>query len=476
MWLLATSLFFVQPAPLDMPRAEAYLVEEVGVLRLEDRYERMDLWTHRALLGRWTDDDEREFALFRLDMRPPAVDRTGTVTRRAFEDELVPVNRRRDDIRPLVDLLSPVEIAEQGRPLRQLPHGLRAANYWQTPTNLSAVVCAFLPEKSACWYLATWQLAENDDFYVQINVFEERFLERISRLRGLPETIAAALTPVRDERQTRASRRRDGLPSERELLRRDVRHDIALYERWHCTDSPEFSVVDNLGSRTFVVTLTNDLQKMRARYAAVLPTGISGSNTLCVARIYANRDEYLDAVDEEMSWTAAYWNARRRELVAHLPQNGEAELLRTMRHEAFHQYLSYATSMMSASPWLNEGYAQYFEDEDDGSWGCDLEPTPERIDLLAKSIPGLLGMDYEQFYDGSDEERRLKYRMAWSIVWFLEKGADKVRFRPFANLKRDYVASLLDTQDMRKATVAAFGNEDNLRLFVAEWKKFWKNR
>ena len=43
MLILAASLFFVNPAPLDMPRAEAFLVTEDGKRRLEDRYDKLDL-------------------------------------------------------------------------------------------------------------------------------------------------------------------------------------------------------------------------------------------------------------------------------------------------------------------------------------------------------------------------------------------------------------------------------------------------
>ena len=57
----AFSLFLAHPAPLDMPRAEAYLVNDGESIRLEDRYSVDDLWTSRAVLGRWEDDDGRFF-------------------------------------------------------------------------------------------------------------------------------------------------------------------------------------------------------------------------------------------------------------------------------------------------------------------------------------------------------------------------------------------------------------------------------
>ena len=44
MFLLAAAMF-LRAAPLDMPRAEAYLVTEPsGAMRLEDRYDEFELW------------------------------------------------------------------------------------------------------------------------------------------------------------------------------------------------------------------------------------------------------------------------------------------------------------------------------------------------------------------------------------------------------------------------------------------------
>ena len=466
MLFLVLSFFCAEPAPVDMPRAEAYLVEdEGGVRRLEDRYDRMDLWYSHAVMGRWFDEDGRSFVLARLDVEPPSVGSHGTVTRRKYADECVPMKRVRANadipkaFRAAIECLSPVPLAEVPRPPRQLPRGYRDVAYWQTPTNRTAIVCAFRPEKSEKWYLAAWELAEGDDFAERMGLFEDQFLRTefdrlLERLKAEPPVKGAG---------------------ERELLRADARQSVAAYPKWHFSSSPEFVVVDDLPTRGFVETLTNDVVSMRAKYAAALQTGIDGSNVLAVARIYASRDEYLDALEQDgntnMEWTAAYWSPERRELVAHLTEGDAAELLRTFRHESFHQYLSYASSMISVSPWLNEGYAQYFEDTESRDWK--LEVTPEALDLVAHSLPGVLMMDYEQFYAGTDMERRTKYRIAWSIAVFLEKGAAKVRFQPFKDLKRRYFEELFNSKDMRRATSAAFENEDRLRLFVSEWKKFW---
>ena len=478
MLLLAISLFFTEPAPLDMPRATAFLVEEDGVRRLEDRFDQMDLWLTQTIIGRWVDEDDRVFTLASLVCEPPSADAEGTATRAEHAARRVPLKRVRANggfptaFRRSVALLSDCALCtDKPRSSRQLPHGYRDVTYWQHPTNYASVVCAFRREKSERWYLAVWHLAENDDYAERMQVFEDQFLRK-----EFEEFIQH-----RDAEMSRdASVLKKERLSERELLREDARHSVAAYSDWHFTDAEEFVVLDDLPSRTAVTQLTNEFTTMRARYAAALPTPIDGSNVLCVARLYASRAEYLNALEVEgntnLSWSAAYWSPLRRELVAYLPEGGADELMKTFRHEAFHQYLSYAASMISTSPWLNEGYAQFFEDVEDETWGEPFDVSEEGLARLAKLIPGLLFMDYDQFYDGTDLERRLKYRLAWSIAVFLEKRAEKVRFRPFAKLKNDYFEALFETRDRRRATSAAFRNEDTLKLFVAEWQKFWKNR
>ena len=96
--------------------------------------------------------------------------------------------------------------------------------------------------------------------------------------------------------------------------------------------------------------------------------------------------------------------------------------------------------------------------------------------MLERALPGLMTMDYAEFYSGTDAERRTKYRLAWSIACFLENGASHVRFEPFKTLKQDYLAALLKTHDMRRATMDAFGSVERIEQFANEWKTFWKNR
>lgn len=456
--LLSASLFLTTPAPLEMPRADAYLVKVDGRRRLEDRFDVMDLWTSQTVEGRWIDDDGRVFMLSRLEYRAPSVRDGVTSTRADARAGRVRLDKRdKDGLVDAIGLLSPVDLPEVPLTPRQMPRGYRDVDYWQG-TNTSAIVCSFLPEKGDVWYLASWLLAEGDDLPDSIRAFEEEFL-----VKEFPKRFDF-------KAKTREPKR---IPSERELLRADARHSVSNYPTWHWTDSVEYAVLDDLSvRRDFIDGVTNALASVRREFDETMPNVLDGTNVLCVARIFATRDEFLEAAGEDMSWSAAFWNPSRRELVACLPPvGGQAELMKTLRHEAFHQCLSYATSMISASPWFNEGYAQYFEDPSD-----DRFEYASSVELLAPLLPAVMKMNLEQFYAGSDDERHLRYRLAWSIVWFLEKGADKVRFQPFKEVKRDYFMTLLATKDPIAATAAAFQSSDLLVKFCDEWVRYWKER
>lgn len=452
--LLAFTVFLSRPCLYDMPEASAYTFSRSGsVCGFEDRYDVVDLWLARSMLGCWEDDDGRCFELYALETLPPPF--SEKKTRSEFVKGLVNIGRRDEERRlSAVKELLPSTCIPSPERLRQLPKGCRDFIYFPS-TNETQIAAAFLPKRSSMWYMAVWILAPGDDYRSRMDEFSEGIAESM-------DTLYSVLPPHVPKGA-----------DERTLMRLDVRHSVTNHPGWHCTEAEEFSILDNLpSSRTFISTLTNDLSRMRARFAQVIPSPLECTNTLCVARIYSTRSEYVRAAGEEMAWSAAYWNPQRRELVAHLPPAGEGELLKTMRHESFHQYLSYVSAMASASPWFNEGYAQYFEDEKKSAWSV----TEEEIEEYAKILPALFHFDYPEFYAGTPAERSLKYRLAWSIAYFIEHGAPKVRFEPFAKLKKLYMETLVETRDMHKATASAFETKEKFVDFVAEWRKFWLKR
>lgn len=437
-----------------MPKAAAFLSTDTnGLQRLVDKYDRMDLWTSHSVLGRWEDRDYRLFTVAKLEEAPPIdLSTVELLTRLEYEKKHQNIYRRDEKTRRLaMELLSSVELAEKGVNPKYPIRGYKEVKYFEG-TNENAIVCGFLPKDSEIWYLATWEFdGSQDEKEVLRKDFEKRFLaEDFHSLNPIP----LSPTPI----------------SERSLLARDCKRSVENYKSWQVEDIGEIVVMSDLPrSSKFVEKLKEELPRMRELYKKTWPTKLDTSNTLCVARIFDDKAKYLTAVGEDKEWTAAFWSPERRELVAYLPEDGEGELMKTIRHEAFHQYLSYATAMIPTSPWMNEGYAQYFEEPDARQ---DLGITAS-FEEVAKYIPALLQMNYEQFYEGTNLERRFKYRLAWSIAVFIEEGLDEIRNKPFKDFKSDYMKYLLLTKDPAEATARAFKNKEMLDRFLAEYVKFW---
>ena len=82
---------------------------------------------------------------------------------------------------------------------------------------------------------------------------------------------------------------------------------------------------------------------------------------------------------------------------------------------------------------------------------------------------------YPEFYSGTDEERRLKYQLAWSVAYFLQIGAPKVRFQPFKNLRADIMSATVRTKSRDEAMRTVLTDEMRKDL-IAEWSAFWKRR
>lgn len=467
--------------PLDLPCAEAYLVTRDGASFLEDRFDTFDLWTMSTLRGRWRDAAGNRLYLARLDARAPDDVPGTTRTRRAFRAEQArrpfdPKNPAHRD--EAAQAVSPVELGAAVRPRRAQRRAIAHLTAYSV-TNDHALAYAFRPVDAAerrlgPWHLAVLVAAPGEDMDGVRARFDEDFLDRIA----IPSAAARrALAPPPAPPGAEAA--------EDDLLRADVRAQVANYDEWASVDAADVTVLDNLDGAArarFIPALTNGLPRFRAAYAACVPSPLVGTNALAVVRVFRTREAYLAYVGVEQKWTAAVWSPLRRELVLHLPEAGTEKLLRTVWHEAFHQYLAYAGAMITSAPWFNEGHAQLFEH---ARFDRDGEIAFERDERaaayvrayatdLAEILPDVLEMDYRAFYAGTQDEIAAKYALAWSIAYFLEVGAPNLRFQPYASLRADYMKALVETRSMRAATRAVLGNEESRDAFVAAWLAFWR--
>ena len=464
--------------PLEMPRATAYLVGSGSENRLADRFDVLDLWTAMTVRGRWLDQAGNKLWIARIPSKAPS-DQPGVVRTRAdFRDRLERLGAKDRSARDeAVMSVSPVEVSEPQKPRRAKRQNF--VELWEYPCEEPrTVVFAFLPKvegsssPDADWYMVAFEAGEGEDLAAALDSFDKNCLDGI-----------VGMKPPKKEPAKKDEKAQFTVEDENRFLREDVHRAVVNYPEWHFADSGDVVVVDNLPpeqSAPLAASLTNKLPRLRKAYAAAAPSPLKDPIRPAVIRLLDGRSQYLAYVGVDYQWTAAVWAPERRELVAYLSETGVDGLMKTVRHEAFHQYVSYAGCMITSSPWFNEGHAELFANthfDMDGEVVYDADPNAAAIvrtgaDDFAEMLPAIMHMGYEEFYSGTDSEREAKYAIAWSIAYFLQKGAPEIRFQPYKNLRADYMKALVRTRSMHEATRAVLP-EEKMKEFVDDWRRFW---
>ncbi len=469
--------------PLDLPRATSYFVQtSEGVARIEDRFNTFDMWCSLTVRACWRDSVSNRIIVARF-VSPAPGDDSSVQTRHDFYAELPPLNvKDRAAIDDAVICCTPLE-ADVGcgeKPRRSQRKNLIELYYHPSP-NERFHVFSFRPrsperKEKTPWYMVAFEIAPGQDVKDAKERFEADFLDKM-------------FVPLKKNREPKEfiALNPKALPAERDIFISDLSRSVANYLQWSCVSEKDVVVLDDLGDGTremFLEVFTNSIPKVRAKYAELVPSPLDSTNHLAVVRAFRDRTNYLNYAGADKEWTAALWSPEHRELILCLADTSTDELLKTARHELFHHYLTYAAALVETAAWFNEGHAELFANSHIDREGNVVFDKPsdnvayikQNIETLGRFLPSMFDMDYKGFYGGDSlAEIRAKYYLAWSMAYFLEVGAPKMRFQPFKNLRGDYVKELVKTRSTADATRAVFTDEIR-NLFVYEWIRFWNKQ
>ena len=185
-----------------------------------------------------------------------------------------------------------------------------------------------------------------------------------------------------------------------------------------------------------------------------------------LVKVFAKRGDF-DAYQQKLSpdlvgehdRLGGFYDPVAQELV--MPN--ESDLMETLRHEGFHQFLDFFTG--GAPKWFNEGTASYFET----STVDQRKMNPERMASArhaltadgAKSLTELLTMDGATWR--SFKSQAILYGQSWSFIYFVVKeGRRDVLDRYFKILMRG--------EGETRAYHFCFGD----LLKVGEWNRTWR--
>ncbi len=268
---------------------------------------------------------------------------------------------------------------------------------------------------------------------------------------------------------------------------------IVMEGRWMTVDVPGYRFKTDLSrsqGQAFIKNAGRLMEAMQAAYRRYVPPqkdlGVS------TVRVFSTREGYNEymkgATGESGDRSIGLWSPSHEELlILDLGNSARNETLKTMRHEAFHQYLFYATGNGHHATWFNEGHACFFEnisydakknyvriwDDPKDRRPAAVARDPERYARLAKEI---LYLSHEEFYEGTLQEVNDRYAAAWAVVYFLEKGAPSFKeFSDYAGVLPAYLAATKDGKSGQDATRIAWEGVSQ-RNFVDDFVKFWNKR
>jgi len=474
--------------PLPPPSIIPYVMRRKKV----DMYPASDLWIQSQHAGQWVDERGNSLTLAKITLLFPPQLRKKMAPREAY-DEIIS-NPALEPAEWSPELLAQwaadfvgVESAK-AEPMPRKPSTLKNLVTFSFDEYPEKLAYAFRLNRSSSgqskapesWFFTLFDVARQADPDKARKAILEEFLPSITCAKA---TATDEVGPSRtfqkktDEKFTRSP--------EFIASRDQIANSIKNMKDWWFVETENYIIISDLKSkyRSMVKDLQTYIECLRDAYSQLIPAP-SKNTAISVVRVFGTPEEYEEYVPVEIKWSGGVWMPDKKELVIKpIDWGGSREqrenVLRVTAHEGFHQYLFYALGQVPASPWFNEGHADFFaasrlknnkliiSEERSRTKTIDPMLGDKRWD-----VQSLLYLSLPEFYSPADRDRN--YALAWAIVYYLRKEAEFEPSSPYKNILANYVEALRKTRNAAKATNIAFEGID-LENFQRDLLKFWKS-
>ena len=239
--------------------------------------------------------------------------------------------------------------------------------------------------------------------------------------------------------------------------------------------TPRYEVQTDV-SPGFTQLVAAHMEQINAEYARRFPGFAQGSQRFRVL-VFAGERGYRRAVPRAVWGSTGVFAAPEGFLAAHLEGRTVEEVLRTLYHEGFHQFVRTAVSRTFPT-WLNEGLAEYFSEAtwDGRGFTAGLVPTM-RLHTVQEAIRhqeyvpldrlfSLTADSWLQNVQTGGRRADIYYCEAWSVVQFLMHGEEGRHVRALDALLKA-VAEGRPAEDARREV---FGPD--LRAVEDAWARY----
>lgn len=195
----------------------------------------------------------------------------------------------------------------------------------------------------------------------------------------------------------------------------------------HVYETRHYTVHSN-ESREACHEIAGELEKFHRKYEIHVRRPSGAQEERSVVYFFSGQASYLayteNLLGDSAENTLGLYSPWLRQLVLWSSPD-RRKVLRTARHEGFHQYLHRITD--EAPIWLNEGMAEYFEQSRlvDGQWE-DGQVDPAHVAVLRRLAGSWTPLeDFVHLDPGGFRVRAgLHYPQAWALVHFLSSSAE----------------------------------------------------
>lgn len=293
------------------------------------------------------------------------------------------------------------------------------------------------------------------------------------------------LRGVSTDRSAEASLASDGGDPRREAAKRAISGGGG----WWWSENEDYIFLSNLPKtkgESFIRETQKTMSFLRKAYERYVPA--SQPVGIGVVRVFANHEsykKYMSASAEGDVISAmnsiGLWSPAREELLVEYLDD-KAKTLDTMCHEAFHQYLYYATGGAMHMTWFNEGHATLFENVKCNASSGEVRVlcSGGRADWVAKNpekvaatIPHIITMSREEYYSGDVNGH---YVAGWALCYFLRKGVFATKgLEAYQGVVPAYLKGISEGLPPQEANERAWAIVKE-RDISSDFLKFWKNR
>jgi len=474
-----------QADPVPPPEAYSYIrVEAINLSRV-DQFKPYDLWYRQVCCGRWFDLSGNRLILGRLSHDLP-VATSEKITRTAFDQLLTETkltsSEAEKQIKVWVEAFSgykvepPQKLSQSGSVLDTI--------YTFPCEKTNVLIYTFHPSRMEGNHNPDW-------FCVIVETPPVRDISKVSA-QLVSDFLGKIETPSRSSKEEGAEvdeleiAKKDRLTIDLpdHPVRLEARKSIENYDSWWIHETEGFVILSDVSSemgKPVVTELLKTLPLIKKACATLVPP-LTLDQDIAIIRIFQRPDDYVNYVGKDKAWSGGLWMPARRELVLREVPSTTA-ISKTLRHEAFHQYLSTAYCLLSTPPWMNEGHATFFENATINAKGKLIFEEDERsVNLILENIDALLPVlsdfmkvSYTDFYSGTDAQREMKYALSWGLIYYLQKGVPTESSASHKTLLATLGVELADTQDYTQAMERVLAGLD-MKTFQSSFKEFWVRR